>query len=200
MLEFQKINEKNAAELAAIYRKSDYRICDYSIGVKLMWTNGDYRFAFACGCANLVGKTVGESSKFEVEDETLDTDDKTVNYSAVKVNWIVKNDKELGTVKDTTYTEKKELADVKGDKIDLKDVELTYHIFPVYLVKVADKLTADVVIDEFYTQLAATKVDPDDSTKTVNKFDAVANGAYSVSEAAGKPTSISLKPTLRSIL
>lgn len=128
--------------------------------------------------ANLVGKTVGESSKFEVEDETLDTDDKTVNYSAVKVNWIVKNDKELGTVKDTTYTEKKELADVKGDKIDLKDVELTYHIFPVYLVKVADKLTADVVIDEFYTQLAATKVDPDDSTKTVNKFDAVANGEY----------------------
>ena len=56
MLEFQKINEKNAVELAAIYRKSDYRICDYSIGVKLMWKNGDYRFAFACGCL-IVGAT-----------------------------------------------------------------------------------------------------------------------------------------------
>lgn len=128
--------------------------------------------------ANLVGKTVGTSEKFDVEDATLDTDDKTVHYTSVKVNWIVKNDRELGTVTDTTYDEKKEVADIYGEKIDLKDVELTYHIFPVYLVDVADQLTAEVVIDEFYSQLAATKVDPDDSEKTVHKFGIVEDGEY----------------------
>ena len=126
--------------------------------------------------ANLVGKKVNETNKFDVTDNTLETDDKTVHYTNVKINWIVENDTEIGTVTDKTYTSTKKEKDVYGTEIDLKDKELTYHIFPVYLIDVEDELTAELVLKHFYSNVAATETDDDD--KTVYKFDCVENGGF----------------------
>ncbi len=127
--------------------------------------------------ANLVGLEVNKTATdFAVTDNSLPTDDKSVKYSNVKVNWIVGNEKEIATVKDTTYTSAKEETDVYGNKVELKDKELTYHIFPVYVIDVADELTAEVVVDKFYSQLA-THTDEEDGSKTY-EFASVNGGSY----------------------
>lgn len=129
--------------------------------------------------SNLIGKKVSETNKFDVTDNTLETEDKTVHYTNVKVNWIVSNAKEVGEgVKDTTYTESKKEKDVYGKEYDLKDKELTYHIFPIYLIDVEDELTGKVVLENFATYAAATKTD--DDGKIVHKFDSVEKGGYKV--------------------
>ena len=82
---------------------------------------------------------------FELK-ETIDGEEKTVKYSSVKVNWIVDSKTELGTFTDKTYTTDKKVKDVYNVEYNLKDVELTYHVFPVYYLSVTSELTADVVI------------------------------------------------------
>ena len=72
-----------------------------------------------------------------VTETTQDEDGKDVTT--------VKEPKELVEVlvKDTTYTSTKEFADAYGLKngtVELKDVELTYHIFPVYRYAVDDSV------------------------------------------------------------
>ena len=72
-----------------------------------------------------------------VTETTTDEDGKEVTT--------VKEPKELIEiiVKDTTYTSTKEFADAYGLKngtVELKDVELTYHIFPVYRYAVDDSV------------------------------------------------------------
>ena len=37
MLEFKPIQVKNVPRLRKYYSKCDYRLCEYSVGIKLMW-------------------------------------------------------------------------------------------------------------------------------------------------------------------
>lgn len=51
MLNFVSINSKNIEKVAKAYRFCDYRVSDYSLGMKLMWkTYLHPEVAFACGC------------------------------------------------------------------------------------------------------------------------------------------------------
>ena len=37
MLTFSSVNVRNAAKLRKYYKNCSYRLCEYSLGVKLMW-------------------------------------------------------------------------------------------------------------------------------------------------------------------
>lgn len=124
----------------------------------------------------LEGLEIGKTNSFDITNNDLPTEDKTEKYTNVKVNWIVKNEKEICTVTDTPYTTSKEETDVYGNKVQLKDKELTYHIFPVYVIDVAEELTAAVVVEQFYSQLAS-HTDEEDGSKTY-KFASVNSGNY----------------------
>ena len=51
MLEFKRINVKNSHKLWKYYKNCTYRLCEYSVGVKLMWRQHfDPVFAEAAGC------------------------------------------------------------------------------------------------------------------------------------------------------
>ena len=51
MLQYTPLTPENAAPLQSIYARCTYRLCEYSLGVKLMWRAYLHpAFAFACGC------------------------------------------------------------------------------------------------------------------------------------------------------
>ncbi len=135
----------------------------------------------------LAGKTVGSTSSFEVVEalgfETAE--ENTVKYSDVKIHWIVKNESEIGTVTDTPYTKEQKEKDADGKEWDLKDVELTYHIFPVYLIGVGNEPTAEIVLEYFYNTVVATEEHSEDEEAEEGEehehpyvFDSLENGNY----------------------
>lgn len=56
MLEFSPILMKDATHLYKYYQHATYRLCEYSIGVKLMWRN-HYKSAYAESCGCLIVRT-----------------------------------------------------------------------------------------------------------------------------------------------
>ena len=114
----------------------------------------------------LVGKDIG--AKFQPPSgteisENIGGTDYMVAYSDITIHWVVETGAELFTVKETTYTSKKEVAPTENytensGKIDLKDKELTYHVYPVYFKEVSE-LSATSVLDEIFgTKLTATSL------------------------------------------
>ncbi len=93
----------------------------------------------------LVGKKVGKVDKYTV-DEEVDGETVKVSYTDIQIHWIVESGESVGSFTDTTYTEDKKVKDTLNKEYNLKDRELTYHVFPVYYVDVADKITAEVVL------------------------------------------------------
>ncbi len=82
-------------------------------------------------------------------------------YTSVKLNWIKDAGEEI-TYKDKTYTVSKKVASVNKDEYDLKDQELTYHIFPVYYKDTPTKAEADwkkVLVDVIGSELNAALID-----------------------------------------
>ena len=82
------------------------------------------------------------------------------SYTGIKINWRA-DGKELGVAKDTTYTEKTMVKDITGVEHDLKDVELTYHIYPTHYLEVPE-FTAEnfvnVILDDGITFAAIKRV------------------------------------------
>ena len=65
MLEFNSITYKTAARVRSCYRGCEYRVSDYSLGMKLMWkTYFHPEVAFACGCM-IVKNTFGGKTRFD---------------------------------------------------------------------------------------------------------------------------------------
>ena len=91
----------------------------------------------------LAGKEIAKVlDKFTVtvgEDETV--------YTNIKINWRENSADAIGTVVDTPFDEKTEVTDSTGKKHDLKDVELTYYVYPVYYTEIPE-YTAEVLIDK----------------------------------------------------
>ena len=124
----------------------------------------------------LVGKNVGSTTSSITVKNGACLDSKLegveVKFTNVKVNWIVKSDKAPFTVTYTPYEEelkednsnKKTETNIYGEKITLNGVELTYNIFPIYYLDVAD-LSAEVIIREFYSTVAATQTKEHDHTE-----------------------------------
>ena len=51
MLQFQELTAEHGAHLRTYYERCDYRLCEYSLGVKLMWRGHLHpAFAEAAGC------------------------------------------------------------------------------------------------------------------------------------------------------
>ncbi len=70
-------------------------------------------------------------------------------YSGVKLNWVKKEGTEF-TVTNTTYDETYTATAVDGSTPDLKDKELTYHIFPVYFMDTPNELKWDMIFENFF--------------------------------------------------
>lgn len=49
-MQFERVTEENFQTLACYYRACDYKVSDYSAGIKLMWKNAGAEFAIASGC------------------------------------------------------------------------------------------------------------------------------------------------------
>lgn len=93
---------------------------------------------------NLTDVAAGTKKEF-----TAGEDDNKVTYTSAVVEWIVKGENEV-TFTDVTYTEKKEVKDTNNVSYDLKDKELTYHIFPVYRYEIPE-MTLETVITKMLT-------------------------------------------------
>ncbi len=100
----------------------------------------------------LVDKNVGSTLDAVKVKETIDGKEYEVSYSGIKINWLVDSMTEIGTVKDVTYTGETETKkkDIYGKEHKLNDVELTYHIFPVYFVDVIEEVNARVILDTIF--------------------------------------------------
>lgn len=96
---------------------------------------------------HLNGKAVNTSiTKFTLKEEGKGD----VEYSSVKINWISKGE-EAGTFTDVTFDEKKSVSATDGKSHDLKGVELTYHVYPVYYYSVPE-YTAENIINIVYAE------------------------------------------------
>ncbi len=109
----------------------------------------------------LVGLAVGSKNNItEYRDINGDStvvtegdDAEKVEYTDVVIDWVVKSGMneyhESGiTVTDKTYTTSTpNEKDVMGVSRDLKDIELTYHIFPVSFVTIEENVTAEIIIE-----------------------------------------------------
>ena len=121
----------------------------------------------------LVDKNVGSTtSSITVKNGEIDGKTVEIKYTNVKVNWIVKSDKAPFSVTYTPYDEglkednsnKKTETNIYGEKITLNGVELTYHIFPIYYLDVAE-LSAELIVREFYSTISATQTKDHDHTE-----------------------------------
>ncbi len=79
----------------------------------------------------LVGATIGTAvPNFKSEDQKT-------TYTNAKVNWVVTEGTEI-VVNNKTYTATTSVKDTTGATHELKDVELTYHVYPVYYLEVEE--------------------------------------------------------------
>lgn len=93
----------------------------------------------------LQGKTVGATNaipKIEFEEERG-----KVVYDSIKINWIGNTNKALGTFEHTPFDKTTKVKDAMGVEKDLKDVKLTYNIFPVYFYNVPELDAKSIVND-----------------------------------------------------
>ena len=89
----------------------------------------------------LSGKNIAKTlDNFKIQDSELGE----VSYSDVKIDWVAKG-AELATVKDVTFDEEKNVTDTNGTSRNLKDVELTYHVYPVGYVSVPEYTAENIV-------------------------------------------------------
>lgn len=134
----------------------------------------------------LVGLTAGSSTgkAFEGIEETVDGKTVKVDYSSVKVNWIIKSDLDNHREVKYTPTEETKVNDVAGNEVDLKNQELTYYIYPVYYLDVISELTAEVIVDTIFgTSISAGNDanedgDFDDDGDTKPSLDVFGNSGY----------------------
>ena len=103
------------------------------------------------GIHNYVAKSIVDkniNTSIDVAAENADDANTKRTYSGVKIDWVVETESEY-TFTHTYDTEKKVTA-TDGEKYDLKDLTLTYHIFPVYYLDVED-LSADAIVKTLTT-------------------------------------------------
>ncbi len=95
----------------------------------------------------------GETVKPQTLVKAEGSDEQTVEAAKVKITKakidFVATGEKFAEIKDVTYTEKKELKDIYQSQYDLKDVELTYHVYVTSYLPIID-LTAENIIKLVY--------------------------------------------------
>ena len=111
----------------------------------------------------LVGQSIGSkitsAIKVEIDKNDEKFDEKQAlyggEYTDVKIDWAVNKGAKALTFTETTYDEETKIAPTlvldDASKIDLKDVELTYNVYPVSFVEV-EEFTAEAVINTIYAE------------------------------------------------
>lgn len=89
----------------------------------------------------LAGKKIGESL-----DEFTPAGSET-KYTGISIEWRISDGEPAFTVKDVTFDEETEVTDITGEKRQLKDVELTYYVYPVSYSEI-DEYSIEVIIDK----------------------------------------------------
>lgn len=138
--------------------------------------NETYRYAeVTLGAANgvafldkLVDKTIGEKFGLEATiEETIEGVATNVSYKDITIHWVVEDEgAPIVTVKDTTFTatnkvyatDANNFASSTDDKIDLKDKELTYYVYPVYFKDVSELSATSVLKEIFNSKLTTTSL------------------------------------------
>ena len=101
--------------------------------------------------SSLIDKALGSNITGIKVKETYEGETVEASYTALKIHWIVENDPaDHPTYTEVTYDEKKEVKDIDGVTRNLKDVELTYHIYPTYYLSVPSELTAEIVLNDVF--------------------------------------------------
>ena len=100
------------------------------------------------GIHNYVAKQLKDKSinttLSNIDAENPDDENTKRTYSGVKVDWVVEKEGAEKTFTHT-FTEEKKVTATDGNQYDLKNLALTYHVFPVYYLEVED-LSADAII------------------------------------------------------
>ena len=120
--------------------------------------------------SKLIGKTVSSTALTDAIVLDPEGEGQKETYSSVTIHWLVKDENEIGTVVDTPYGEDDEetkQTSADGTEVVLNGLELTYHIFPVYVVEVAEELTAEIILENYYSLLTATGYRDSDADKHI---------------------------------
>ena len=133
----------------------------------------------------LVGKAIGSTISINPVETAEGDGTRTVTYTSVKVNWVVETKAEEITFTHITYPKADNEKAVNatatdGSSHDLRDVELTYHVLPVYFNSVK-ALDAYTVLDEFYSAVASfTEEEHEDGEEHEKTYDfsSVQSGNY----------------------
>ena len=121
------------------------------------------------------GETIGLPAADFVDNKGTEDEADDVSYKDATINWVEKG-APIATFTEKTYDAATTKTDVYGKSQSLKDVELTYHVYPVHFVAV-DALTAENIINVIYADSISysviTKVlfgtDFDDKTEDEQK-------------------------------
>ena len=89
-------------------------------------------------------------ANFELKDDKLGT----VKYTGVKINWVTSGDA-LGSFTNVTFDEKTTVTDTKGVSRNLKDVELTYYVYPMGYAEVPEFNSNSVMNDILGSSITA---------------------------------------------
>lgn len=99
----------------------------------------------------LVGATVGTAVK------DFKSEDGKTSYTSCKVDWVVETGTEI-TFTNKTYDTATTVKDTEGTSRNLKDVELTYHVYPVYYYAV-EQLSATSILRTLIATLSKDSLD-----------------------------------------
>lgn len=99
----------------------------------------------------LVGATVGTAVK------DFKSEDGKTSYTSCKVDWVVETGTEI-TFTNKTYDTATTVKDTEGTSRNLKDVELTYHVYPVYYYAV-EQLSASSILRTLIEKLSKDSLD-----------------------------------------
>ena len=124
--------------------------------VELTPEDDEYLYEFLTKADNDVeiGKTKNPA-KTEITDAGYEYE---VSYSGVKVQWITESGRELdGSFKEVTYTTDKKVKDNRGIERNLKDLEITYHVFPVYFIETPELNATNILNTLLKSSLTAAE-------------------------------------------
>ncbi|MBO7304082.1 MAG: hypothetical protein J6V09_02540, partial [Clostridia bacterium] len=104
--------------------------------------------------ADFASFLAGQSIATKIDKKPVFTENGVeVTYSNITINWISKGD-EIISFNDVTYTDSKKVTDTTGTSRELKNVNLTYHVFPVGFQSVSEfsaKNLFDVILGKDVT-------------------------------------------------
>lgn len=110
----------------------------------------------------LIDKKFGEKFRLEGDiKEMVDGEEINVTYSDITIHWAVDAGEELVSVKYTPTSTSKVYPDyytAGAEQIDLKDIELTYHVYPVYYKEVSEFNATSVLKEIFGKSLSASSL------------------------------------------